>query len=119
MQGKDKQAKRPNRFGSLCSASGLLLSVVCCIALIHVELRIQQHHRLISHTVTSCDQLETKILRTVEQNYREWQDDKEQWRQRKGQLTEDFTILLKVLTLSLFVGLFVSPCLLAMPLQHL
>ncbi|XP_068726896.1 uncharacterized protein [Montipora capricornis] len=83
-QGKDKQDKRPNRFGSLCSTSGLLLSVVCCIALIHVELRIQQHHRLISHTVTSCDQLETKILRTVEQNYREWQDDKEQWKQRKG-----------------------------------
>ncbi|XP_068677032.1 uncharacterized protein [Montipora foliosa] len=78
-----QEDKRTNRFGSLCSASGLLLSVVCCVAIIHVELRIQQQHRLISHSVTSCSQLETKILRTVKQNYREWQDDKNQWRQTR------------------------------------
>ncbi|XP_068677027.1 uncharacterized protein [Montipora foliosa] len=79
-----QEDKRTNRFGSLCSASGLLLSLVCCIALIHVELRIQQHHRLISHSVTSCDQLETKILQKIQQNYREWRDDKDQWRQTRG-----------------------------------
>ncbi|XP_068726156.1 uncharacterized protein [Montipora capricornis] len=73
---KHQGDKRNNRLGSLCSVSALLLSVVCCIAIIHVELRIQEHHRLISHSVTSCDQLETKILRKVQQNYKEWQNDK-------------------------------------------
>ena len=56
--------------------SGLLLSVVCCIAVIHVELKMQEYHRLISHSVTICDQLETQILRKVQQNYGTWQDDK-------------------------------------------
>ncbi|XP_068677031.1 roundabout homolog 1-like [Montipora foliosa] len=79
-----QEEKRTNRFGSLCSASGLLLSLVCCIALIHVELRIQEQHRLISHSVTSCDQLETKILRKVQQNYRKWRDDRDQGRQTRG-----------------------------------
>ena len=88
-QQEDKRTNRFDRFGSLCSASGLLLSLVCCIALIHVELRIQEQHRLISHSVTSCDQLETKILRKVQQNYREWRDDKDQWRQTRGQLFEE------------------------------
>ncbi|XP_068726157.1 immunoglobulin superfamily member 10-like [Montipora capricornis] len=81
---KHQEDKRTNRLGILCSTSGLLLSVVCCIALIHVELRIQEQHRLISHSVTSCDQLETKILRKVQKNYREWQDDKDQWRKTRG-----------------------------------
>ena len=57
----------------LCSVSGLLLSVVCCIALIHVELRIQEHHRLISHSVTFCDNMETEILRKVQEDYGRWQ----------------------------------------------
>ena len=73
---KHQEDKRTHRFGNLCSASGLLLSVACCIALIHVELRIQEQHRLISHSVTSCDQLETRILRKVQQDYKEWQNDK-------------------------------------------
>ncbi|KAL9975071.1 hypothetical protein ACROYT_G012187 [Oculina patagonica] len=73
---QDKEEKQTNRrqtLNSLCSASGLLLSVVCCIALIHVELRIQEHHRLISHSVTFCDKMETEILRKVQQNYDRWQ----------------------------------------------
>ncbi|KAL9975067.1 hypothetical protein ACROYT_G012183 [Oculina patagonica] len=73
---QDKEQKQTNRrqtLNSLCSASGLLLSVVCCIALIHVELRIQEHHRLISHSVTFCDKMETEILRKVQQNYGRWQ----------------------------------------------
>ena len=56
----------------LCSVSGLLLSVVCCIALIHVELRIQEHHRLISHSVTFCDNMEGEILRKVQEDYGKW-----------------------------------------------
>ena len=103
---KHQEDKRTNRFGSLCSASGLVLSVMCCVALIHVELKIQQQHRLISHSVTSCDQLETKILRKVQQKYRKWQDDWDQWRQTKGQLIEDFRYFRRFATLSLFVGLF-------------
>jgi len=57
----------------LCSGSSLLLSVVCCIAIIHVELRIQEHYRLISHSVTFCENMETEILRKVQQNYERWQ----------------------------------------------
>ena len=69
----NKQKKRIKTLHSLCSVSALLLSVVCCMALIHVELRIQEHHRLISHSVTVCDQMETQILRKVQQNYERWQ----------------------------------------------
>ena len=89
MKKQDQEEKRRDRFRSLCSMSGLLLSVVCCIALIHVELRIQEHHRLISHSVTTCDQLETQILRQVQQNYGRWQDYKDShsqghWRETRG-----------------------------------
>ena len=66
---EDKKKNRRKTLNSLCSVSALLLSVVCCMALIHVELRIQEHHRLISHSVTLCDQMKTQILRKVQQNY--------------------------------------------------
>ena len=73
---KDKrQTNRRQTLDRLCSGSGLLLSVVCCIALIHVELRIQEHHRLISHSAKFCDKMETEILRKVQQNYGSWQVD--------------------------------------------
>ena len=73
-QGKEeKQANRRRTLDRLCSGSGLLLSIVCCIALIHVELRVQENHRLISHSVTFCDNMETEILRKVRQNYKRWQ----------------------------------------------
>ena len=89
MKKQDQEEKRTDRFRSFCSMSGLLLSVVCYIALIHVELRIQEHHRLISHSVTICDQLETQILRKVQQNYERWQDDQGSlsqghWRETRG-----------------------------------
>ena len=62
------------------------LAVVCCIALIHVELRIQEHHRLISHSVTFCENLETEILQKVRQNYERWkvQDSGRHWQATKG-----------------------------------
>ena len=47
---KEKQTERRKTLDKLCSKSTLLLlSEVSCIALIHVELRIQEHHRVISH----------------------------------------------------------------------
>ena len=57
------------RDSSMLSTSGLLLSLVFCIALIHVELRIQEHHRLITHSVAFCGQMETQILLKVKQSY--------------------------------------------------
>ena len=66
---EDKVKNSRETLNSLCSVSALLLSVACCIAVIHVELRIQEHHRMISHSVTFCDQMETQILRKVQQNY--------------------------------------------------
>lgn len=59
---------RRQTLDSLSCKLALLLSVVCCLALIHVELRIQEHHRLISTSVTHCDQMESKILQKVQQN---------------------------------------------------
>ena len=70
---EDKKKNRRKTLNSLCSVSALLLSVACCMALIHMELRIQEHHRLISHSVTCCDQMEMQILRKVQQNYERWQ----------------------------------------------
>ena len=75
---RSKETERRKALDVLCSRSALLLSVVCCIALIQVELRIQEHHRLISHSVTSCDQMETEILRKLQpHNYNNWQATKE------------------------------------------
>jgi len=75
-QDKDNtQTKRKKTLDSLSSTtSSLLLSVVCFIALIHVELRMQEHHRLISHSVTCCDQTETERIQKVQENYRRWKD---------------------------------------------
>ena len=66
------QTKWRRSLGSLCAVSGLLLSIVCCIALVHVEFRIQEHHRLLSHPTTFCDQIEKEILRKVQENFKRW-----------------------------------------------
>ena len=70
---EDKKKNRTKTLHSLCSVSALLLSFGCCIALIHVELQIQEYHRLMSHSVTFCDQMQSQILRKVQQNYERWQ----------------------------------------------
>ena len=62
------ETKRRISLGSLCGMSGLLLSIVCCVALVHVEFRIQDHHRLLSNPTTICDQMEDEILRKIQQN---------------------------------------------------
>ena len=79
MKAQSKEEKKTNRetkFNSFCCTSGLLLSVVCCIALIHVELKIQEHHRVISQSATFCGQMEKEILQKVRQNYEKWQINK-------------------------------------------
>ena len=63
------ETRRRISLGSLCGMSGLLLSIVCCVALVHVEFRIQEHHRLLSHPTTICDQMEEDILRKVQQSF--------------------------------------------------
>ena len=63
------ETKRKISLGSLCGVSGLLLSIVCCVALVHVEFRIQEHHRLLSHPTTICDQMEEEIMRKVQQDF--------------------------------------------------
>ena len=67
---EEKHSTIVKTFDSLCCKSSLLLSVVCCIALIRVELRVQEHHQLISHSLTRCGQLETEILRVYQKNGR-------------------------------------------------
>ena len=89
---EEKQTERRKAFDMLCSRSALFLSVVSCIALIHVELRMQEHHRLMSYSVTSCDQMETKILKKLQpQSYGHWQANKEShsedhWQEIRGQV---------------------------------
>ena len=73
---KEEMTSRTTKLNSLCSASALLLSVVCCMALFHVELKIQEHHRAISQSATFCDQMEKQILQKVQQNYERWQINK-------------------------------------------
>ena len=106
MKGQSKGEKKTNRetkFNSFCCTSGLLLSVVCCIALIHVELKIQEHHRMISQSATFCDQMEKDILQKVQQNYKRWQTNKGRnsegaWHETQGKVIsfelrrEDFLI---------------------------
>ena len=86
---RSKETERRKALDILCSRSALLLSVVSCIALIHVELRIQEHHRLISHSVTSCNQMETEILRKLQPHNYNWKVTKEShlggdWQETRG-----------------------------------
>ena len=73
---KEETTNRRTKLNSLFSASALLLSVVCCITLFHVELKIQGHHRVISQSATFCGQMEKEILQKVQQNYERWQINK-------------------------------------------
>ncbi|XP_022796335.1 uncharacterized protein LOC111334787 [Stylophora pistillata] len=79
MQKKANQRRETNRrqtLDRLCSGSGLLLSLLCFIALIHQELKIQENHRLISHSAKFCDKMEREIFRLVKINYRTQNVDK-------------------------------------------
>ena len=89
---EEKKAERRKALDMLCSRSALLLSVVSWITLIHVELRMQEHHRLMSYSITSCDQIETKILKKLQpKSYGHWQANKEShsgghWQEIRGQV---------------------------------
>ena len=71
-----KQTNKGRKLDRLLSTSSLLLSVLCCIAIIHVELRTQEHHRLISHSTSGKfrDEMETEILRKVQLEYGRWRE---------------------------------------------
>ena len=67
---EEKHKTGSNTFESLSCKSGLLLSIACCIALIDVELRMQEHDRLFSHPVTRSGQMETESFRVQQKNER-------------------------------------------------
>ena len=69
---EQKQTNRRQTLNRLCSGSGLLLLVFCCVALIHQELRIQENHQMILNSANRCAKMETEILRKVQQNIRRW-----------------------------------------------
>ena len=71
-----KQTNKGRKLDRLLSTSSLLLSVLCCIAIIHVELTTQEHHRLISHSTSGTfrDEIETEILRKVQLEYGRWRE---------------------------------------------
>ena len=64
----DKQRNRRQTLDRLSSGSGLLLFLLCFIALIHHQLRIQENHRLILDSSELFNKLETEIFRKIQQN---------------------------------------------------
>ena len=74
-----KQTHEDRKLDRLLSTSSLLLSILCCIAIFHMELRIQEHRRLISlsSSGTFRDKMETEILRKVQQECWSWRETNE------------------------------------------
>ena len=88
---EEKKTNRKTKFNRFSSTSGFLLSIVCCIALIHVELKLQEHHLVISQSATFCDQMEKEVLQEVQQNYERWQINKDRnlegtWHEAQGEV---------------------------------
>ncbi|XP_022779597.1 peroxidasin homolog [Stylophora pistillata] len=74
----DKQRNKRRTLDRLYSGSDLLLSLLCFIALIHHELRIQENHSLILDSSEFFKKMESEILRKVQQNDMGWRNkDKE------------------------------------------
>ena len=68
-QGSEKkQTEEDRKLDRILSMSSLLLSILCCIAIFHMELRIQEHRRLISHSSSGTlrEDMETEILRKIQ-----------------------------------------------------
>ena len=91
--GETEQTNKERKLDRLLSTSSLLLSVLCCIAIIHVELRTQEHHRLISHSTSGIfrDEIETEILRKVQLEYGRWREARGshlegEWQKTRGEL---------------------------------
>ena len=70
VKSEERNLSRVTKTDSVCCKSALLLSIACCIALIDVELRMQEHDRLFSHPVTRSGQMETEIFRVQQKNER-------------------------------------------------
>ena len=70
VRSEERHLTRVTTIDSVCCNLALLLSVASCIALIHVQLRIQEHDRLFSHPVTRSNQMETEIFRVQQRNER-------------------------------------------------
>ena len=70
VRSEERNLSRVTKTDSVCCKSALLLSIACCITLIHVELRMQEHDRLFSHPVTRSGQMETEIFRVQQKNER-------------------------------------------------
>ena len=47
MSQKDQQSPRKGRHESTTSIAALILSLVCCVGLVHVELKIHHHEQLL------------------------------------------------------------------------
>lgn len=105
-----KETEKRKKVDKLCCRSALLLSVVSCIALIHVEIRIQEHHRLISHSVTSCDHMEAKILQKLQpQSHGDSQVNREShskghWQKARGIKWRHFLFLLHCTPIIVFLS---------------
>ena len=69
---EQKQTNRRQTLNRLRSGSGLLLSVFCCVALIHQELRIQENHQMILNSANGFAKMEKEILRKVQQSTKGW-----------------------------------------------
>ena len=83
-----KEKSRRTPLDRLCCMSGLLLSIACSVAIIHVEFRIQEQQRLISQATTTYDQMKTEILRKLQQNYKRWGDPRgKTWQKNKGRFS--------------------------------
>ena len=69
-----KETNKGRKLDRLLSTSSLLLSVL--VAIIHVEVRTQEHHRLISHSTSGKfrDEIETEILRKVQLENGRWRE---------------------------------------------
>ena len=93
-----REMARRTPLDRLCCMSGLLLSIACCVALIHVEFRIQEQQRLITQTATVCDKMENEILQKVQQNYKHWGETRdESWKGNKGRFSCVYALTLESL----------------------
>lgn len=81
LESEKKQTHEDRKLDRILSMSSLLLSILCCIAIFHMELRIQEHRRLISHpsSGTFRDEMKTEILRKVQQECGSWRETKERY----------------------------------------
>ena len=102
-----KEKSRRTPLDRLCCMTGLVLSIACSIAIIHVEFRIQDQQRLISQTTTIYDQMETEILRKLQQNYKRWGDPRgKTWQKNTGRFNG--SCLLQVVSTDLSVDIAVD-----------